>query len=236
MFKRLVTKVSVVKAILYRCYWLQSSYGQRLLCEFQINNCTITFKIDTGAKCNVILDQNQMKPKQSERLTFKFCAKIDTMRWRFRWLREMACQLVCVRWLFTVGCRGDEDPHTEIFKWYQGKFSGNGTLPGEYEINIDASITPVVHPPRRIPYLLRDKVKAELDRMERMVNTRLTTFDTPFVRFIFEGYRLGWCEPLKYSREPCEEIVDDLLVWGKNVEEHDLTFKKVLQREVEIEI
>ena len=30
--------------------------------------------------------------------------------------------------------------------------------------------------------------------------------------------------------EKCEVIVDDLLVWGKNVEEHDLTLEKVLQR------
>ena len=33
---------------------------------------------------------------------------------------------------------------------------------------MDASVTPVVHPPRRIPYRLRDKVKAELDRMAGM--------------------------------------------------------------------
>ena len=50
----------------------------------------------------------------------------------------------------------------------QSQFSGIGNLAGEYEIKIDASVTPVVHPPRRIPYMLRDQVKAKLDRMERM--------------------------------------------------------------------
>ena len=37
-----------------------------------------------------------------------------------------------------------------------------------YEIKIDESATPVVHPPRRIPYMLKDKIKAELCRMEDM--------------------------------------------------------------------
>ena len=74
--------------------------------------------------------------------------------------------------LFTVGCTrdGDGDPQPEILKRYRSQLSG----PGEYEIKIDASATPVVHPPRGIRYMLRDKVKAELDRMERMgIKTKL---------------------------------------------------------------
>ena len=59
---------------------------------------------------------------------------------------------------FTVGCRSDEDPRPEILKRYRGQFSGIGTLPGEYHIKIDESVAPVVHPPRRILYMLRDKV------------------------------------------------------------------------------
>ena len=70
---------------------------------------------------------------------------------------KTATELNLVKRLFTVGCRGDGDPQPEILKRYRGQFSGIGTLPGEYEMNIDASVTPVVHPPRRIPYILRDK-------------------------------------------------------------------------------
>jgi len=81
---------------------------------------------------------------------------------------KTATELNLVKRLFTVGCKGDGDPQPEILKRYRSQFSWIGTLRGEYEIKIDASVTPVVHPPRRIPNMLRDKVKAELDRMERM--------------------------------------------------------------------
>ena len=80
---------------------------------------------------------------------------------------KAATELNLVKRLFTVGCRGDGDPQPEILKRYRSQFSGIGTLPGEYETKIDESATPVVHPPspREIPYILRDKVKAELDGM-----------------------------------------------------------------------
>ena len=78
---------------------------------------------------------------------------------------KAATELKLGKRLFTVGCKGDGDPQPEIRKRYGSQFSGIGTLPGEYEIKIDASVTPGVHPPRGIPYMLRDKVKAELDRM-----------------------------------------------------------------------
>lgn len=44
-------------------------------------------------------------------------------------------------------------------------FQGIGLLPGKADIQIDPSVTPVVHPPRKVPVSLRDKFKAELDRM-----------------------------------------------------------------------
>ena len=80
---------------------------------------------------------------------------------------KAATELKLGKRLFTVGCKGDGDPQPEILKRYRSQFSGIGTLPGQYEIKIDESATPVVHPPppRGIPYMLRDRVKAELDRM-----------------------------------------------------------------------
>lgn len=44
-------------------------------------------------------------------------------------------------------------------------FEGTGWLPGVYRLETDPSVKPVVHPPRKIPITLRDKLKIELDRL-----------------------------------------------------------------------
>ena len=74
-------------------------------------------------------------------------------------------------------------------------------------------------------------------------STLLTTFNTPFGRFKFERLRFGLVSaPEVFQRavsemlediEKCEVIVDDLLVWGKNTEDHDHTLKQVLKRAAE---
>ena len=43
-----------------------------------------------------------------------------------------------------------------------------GSLYGEHHIQIEENATPVVHPPRRVPYALMDKLKTELDRMKQL--------------------------------------------------------------------
>ena len=47
-------------------------------------------------------------------------------------------------------------------------FDGIGCLEGTYRIKIDPTVSPVVHPPRKIPFTQREKVKEELDRMEKL--------------------------------------------------------------------
>ena len=212
----------------------------------------------------------------------------------------------------------------ELLKEYEHLFDGIGTLPGEYKIEIEDHASPTVHPPRRIPHMLKDKVKDELKRMEKMgvitkveqptkwVNpmvvvkkpngdvricldpvdlnkviqrehcplktveevaanlgnvkifttldatsgfyqtklaeesTWLTTFNTLFGRYKFERLPFGIVSaPEVFQRnlaqtfediEGCEVIVDDLLVWGKDEEEHNQRLKKVLERAAEVDL
>jgi hypothetical protein len=55
-----------------------------------------------------------------------------------------------------------------ILRDYSTVFDGIGLLPGECVIHVDPTVTPVVHPPRRIPVALEDKVRQELNRMHEM--------------------------------------------------------------------
>lgn len=54
-----------------------------------------------------------------------------------------------------------------VLKQYSPVFKGIGLFPGECKIQLDPNAVPVVHPPRRVPFALRDKLKQELDRMEK---------------------------------------------------------------------
>ena len=47
-------------------------------------------------------------------------------------------------------------------------FGEIGCLPDEYYIEINENANPVIHPPRRVPYALMNKLKSELDRMKQL--------------------------------------------------------------------
>ena len=58
--------------------------------------------------------------------------------------------------------------YNSIIQEYKDVFEGLGCLSGEYNVQLKENAKPVVHPPRKIPFAIRDKVKAELDRMETL--------------------------------------------------------------------
>ena len=56
---------------------------------------------------------------------------------------------------------------SKILNDYKEVFTGLGCLPGEYHIEIDPSVKPVQHAPRRVPVPLRTKFKAKITEMEK---------------------------------------------------------------------
>ena len=74
---------------------------------------------------------------------------------------------------------------------------------------------------------------------------KLTCFNTPFGRYVFNRMPYGinsGSEVFQRSMEelfagyPCEVIVDDMLIWGKDIEEHDGKLERVLKRASQINL
>ena len=67
----------------------------------------------------------------------------------------------------------DGDPHINglktgvepLLKEYKDVFQGLGKLDGQYHIVMNESIKPIVHPPRRLPVAMTDKVQRKLEEM-----------------------------------------------------------------------
>ena len=51
----------------------------------------------------------------------------------------------------------------------QDVFGEIGCLCGEHHIQVEENAIPVVHPPRRVPYALMNKLKTELDRTKQLI-------------------------------------------------------------------
>ena len=202
-----------------------------------------------------------------------------------------------------------------MLKDYPDLFSGLGCLPGEHTIKIDPAVSPVVHPPRKVPVAIKEKVKKELDRMEsaRVIvrqteptdwvssmvtvikpnkvricldprdlnlaikrehypmktieeivakipgakvfltldaksgfwqikqseeSSKLCTFNSPFGRYRFTRPLFGiksapeifqrTMSQLLHDIQGTEIVVDDILVWGRDVSENDARLKQVL--------
>ncbi|VDI06080.1 Hypothetical predicted protein [Mytilus galloprovincialis] len=205
-----------------------------------------------------------------------------------------------------------------IRKNYADSFKGIGCIPGEHSIQIDSTVKPVVHAPRKIPIAIKDKVKEELQRMEQneiivkqteptpwvnsMVtvikpnnkvricldpidlnkgirrahyplktieevvanmpeakvlskidakngfwqlklteeSSKLCTFNTPFGKYGFNRLPFGIVSASEVFQKAMSEmfddiegavsIIDDVLIWGKDLQEHNERLKKVLNR------
>ncbi len=68
-----------------------------------------------------------------------------------------------------------------LLEEYPDVFQGTGKLAGAYHIEVDPSVSPKVHPPRRMPVATLDKLKAELDKLVKEDIIKPVTEPTPWV-------------------------------------------------------
>ena len=80
-----------------------------------------------------------------------------------------AClQLQLIKMVLTVQQNKSEMSNESVLSEYKHLFDNSlGEIEGEINIYIEENSTPVVHAPRRIPHALRDRLKQELDSMEK---------------------------------------------------------------------
>lgn len=69
-----------------------------------------------------------------------------------------------------------------LIKKFQEVFAEEvGQLDGEYHIKIDPTVSPVQHPPRRVPVSVREQLKSELQRLTELDILAPVTAPTPWV-------------------------------------------------------
>ena len=155
----------------------------------------IQMQIDTGARCNVISQNvlkqmkiktalkktesklrsysgHTIKPLGSKKLPCYFNNNIYEIEFQVieqnatTILGSETCQKIgLIRRMYNVEKSVENMDNSDIQNEYSDLFYGIGRLPGKHKIHIDHNITPVVHPPRRLPITMRDKVKDELSHM-----------------------------------------------------------------------
>ena len=59
--------------------------------------------------------------------------------------------------------------------------TGLGEMPGEYEIQMDPSVTPVQHRPRKVPVMLKDDVIVKLKQLEEQGVISRVDKPTPWI-------------------------------------------------------
>ena len=93
-----------------------------------------------------------------------------------------AClELNLISRLYSLNLNSKTATSEEILDSYCDVFEGLGCLPTEYKIRLDKNAKPVVNPPRKIPYALKNKVKNELNRLEKMRVIKKVTEPTEWV-------------------------------------------------------
>ena len=174
-----------------------------------VGGTIVKFKLDTGGKANVLplsvysklknksplletsvvlssYGEFKVKPEGKLNLSCKVQGKEKTLPYFVIAVESppilglSACQkLNLVRRVETLA----QYPLTksEIIKEFSDVFSGLGRMEGGYHIELDDKVEPVIHPPRRVPYSLLEKLKLKLQELEEKDVIQKVDIPTPWV-------------------------------------------------------
>ena len=160
----------------------------------KVNDNDIVFKLDTGAQANIMsarlfkkICRNEAMEDTKARLTtysgeklkvIGKCVLVVETKKKYEAIEFIIVDIDQAPILGIQGCKmleliqrvynvENEDP---VFQKYADVFEGIGCISsaGEHHIHLDKSVAPVIHAPRKVPLALRDRYKAELDRLEEL--------------------------------------------------------------------
>ena len=171
---------------------------------------SVKFKVDTGAQCNVIplsvYSQLRQPPPimQTKQRLYSYTGQLLDVRgsidinvsYKGTTLKQSfaivdihhsqailglktSLSLNIIKLVLSVD--SSHMTNESVLKEFEETFTGLGSLEGEITIHIRPDAIPVVHPPRRVPIALRDKLQAELKRMEDMEVIQKVTQPTDWV-------------------------------------------------------
>ena len=178
--------------------------------NMKICDKTVNMKLDTGAQCNVLpyhvykqISRKPLKASKSRlvsysghrlntvgKVTLLVSTKNKYIPLEFEIVKNKsmpilglkAClELNLISRLYSLNLNSKTATTEEILDSYSDVFEGLGCLPTEYKIRLDKNAKPVVNPPRKIPYALKNKVKNELSRLEKMRVIKKVTEPTEWV-------------------------------------------------------
>jgi hypothetical protein len=58
---------------------------------------------------------------------------------------------------------------------------GTGKLQVKYDLELDENATPIVHPPRKVPVAIKERLRNELERLTKMDIIKPVSTPTPWV-------------------------------------------------------
>ena len=165
------------------CWWKQ----------FIINNTAVRCKLDTGAEANVM--SRDVFESLSQPATLRHASSVLTaygnIQLRPLGVASLTLEHAGQRWpadFFVVDVSAPTivglptctaldvvrridaavtSSTPPLLDEYADVFEGLGEMPGQYHIELDESVSPVIHAPRKVPIALQPRLKSALDDMEQ---------------------------------------------------------------------